>query len=131
MNLPMIFQKSKVEGLDFYKVLDYYMEMVRNISKRTIDYLGNLKASSSPLMFMEGGVDGGNLKADDKIAPILKGATISYGIIALNEVGMLHNGKSLYQDQEFTLEVIKYIKNKADENKKKDKILYAIYQRVA
>ena len=48
LNLIMILAKAREEGKDFYEVLDYYLEMIRNISKRTIDYLGKLKASCNP-----------------------------------------------------------------------------------
>mgnify|MGYP002795216238 CR=1 FL=1 len=127
MNLPMIYQKARVEEKTFWEVLDYYMEMIRDISKRTVSYLGKLKASCSPLAFCEGGFDGGNLKPDECIAPVLKNSTISYGYGALNELGLIHNGKSLYEDQEFPQKVIKYISDRVDEYKKRDGILYALY----
>ena len=40
---------------------------------------------------------------------------------------MLYNKKSLVEDGEFALEVMKYINKKVDEFKKEDGILYAIY----
>ena len=39
LNLPMILAKAKQESKDFYEVLDYYMEMIRKLHKRTYDYL--------------------------------------------------------------------------------------------
>lgn len=127
MNLPMIYQKSVSEGLDFWKTLDYYMEMIRDHSKRTVSYLSKLKASCNPLMFCEGGLAGGNLQPDETIAPVLKYSTISFGYLGLNEVERLHSGKSLYETQEFTLKVLNYINDKIQEYKKADKILYALY----
>ena len=38
LNLPMIYMKAKHENLDFYTVLDYYLELVRNLHKRTVEY---------------------------------------------------------------------------------------------
>lgn len=55
LNLPMILAKSRQESKDFYEVLDYYLEMIRNHHKRTIDYIGELRASVNPIMFCEGG----------------------------------------------------------------------------
>ena len=78
-------------------------------------------------MFMQGGLLGGNLKANDKIESILPAMTMSFGITALNELNRLYNGKSIYEDGEFPLEVMKYINEKINEFKKEDKILYAIY----
>lgn len=127
LNLIMILAKAREEGKDFYEVLDYYLEMIRNISKRTIDYLGKLKASCNPLGFTQGGFYGGYLKSDDNIAPVLKSMTISYGYLGLNEFNELYNGKSLREDGEFPLEVLTYISNKINEYKEEDEILYALY----
>ena len=127
LNLPMILAKSRQESKDFYAVLDYYLELIRNHHKRTIDYIGELRASTNPVMFCEGGLYGGNLKPEDKIKSILKPMTISYGITALNELQRLYNGKSIREDGEFALEVMKYIQEYVDRIKEEDGILYAIY----
>lgn len=127
LNFPMILAKSQEENKDFYEVLDYYLEMIRAIHKRTYDYLGEMRASTNPLQFCEGGFYGGNLKPDDKIRPLLKYSTFSYGITALNELNRLYNGKSIREDGNFPLEVMEYINNKLVEYKKEDGILYAIY----
>lgn len=127
LNLPMILAKARQESKDFYAVLDYYLELIRNHHKRTIDYIGELRASTNPVMFCEGGVYGGNLQPDDKIKSILKPMTISYGITALNELQRLYNGKSIREDGEFALEVMQYIQNYVDRIKEEDQILYAIY----
>ena len=37
LHLPMIYAKAKQESKDFYQVLDYYLEMIRNLHKRTYD----------------------------------------------------------------------------------------------
>lgn len=127
LNFPMILAKAQEENRDFYRVLDYYLEMIRNIHKRTYDYLGEMRASTNPLQFCEGGFYGGNLKPDDKIRPLLKYSTFSYGITALNELNRLYNGKSIREDGNFPLEVMEYINDKLAEYKKEDGILYAIY----
>ena len=127
LNLPMIFMKAKKENKDFYEVLDYYMEMIRNLHKRTIEYLGNLKAGCNPMGFCEGGFYGGNLKPDEKIATVLKSWTASFGITALNELQQLYNKKSIHQDGQFALEVMNHINDLVERYKKEDDILYAIY----
>ena len=127
LHLPMILAKSRQESKDFYDVLDYYLELIRNHHKRTIDYIGELRASTNPVMFCEGGLLGGNLKPEDKIKPLLKPMTISYGITALNELQQLYNGKSIREDGQFALEVMQYIQNYVDKIKEEDQILYAIY----
>lgn len=127
LHLPMIYAKAKHESRDFYEVLDYYLNLIRNLHIRTYDYLGEMKASTNPLAYCEGGFYGGHLKLHDKIKPILKVATASFGITALNELQQLHNKKSLAEDGEFALEVLEYINKKIEEFKEEDHNLYAIY----
>lgn len=127
LHLPMILAKSRRENRDFYEVLDYYLEMIRGVHRRTFDYLGEMKASVNPVAYCEGGFYGGHLKPSDKIKPLLKSATASFGFTALNELQELYNGKSLVEDGEFALEVMKHINDKIQQFKSEDGILYAIY----
>ncbi len=127
LHLPMILAKARKESKDFYEVLDYYMELIRKIHIRTYEYLGEMRASVNPLAYCEGGFYGGHLKPHDKIKPILKSATASFGITALNELQELYNGKSLVEDGQFALEVMEYINKKITEYKEQDGNLYAIY----
>lgn len=127
LHLPMILAKSRQENEDFYQVLDYYLEMIRGIHKRTYEYLGEMKASVNPIAYCEGGFMGGNLKPNDKIKPLLKSATASFGITALNELQELYNEESLVEDGDFALEVMRHINDKVKEFKKEDGWLYAIY----
>ncbi len=127
LHLPMILAKARKENRDFYEVLDYYLEMIRKLHKRTYEYLGEMRASVNPLAYCEGGFYGGHLKYNEKIKPLLKSATSSFGITALNELQMLYNHKSLKEDGEFALEVMRYINDKVAQFKKEDGNLYAIY----
>lgn len=127
LNLPMIYMKARQENKDFYVVLDYYLEMIRQLHLRTIDYLGEMKASCNPLMYTQGGFLGGNLHPDDKIKSVLKSFTTSFGITALNELQRLYNKKSIKEDGEFALEVMQYIANRVDEFKAEDGVLHSCY----
>lgn len=127
LHLPMILAKARHENRDFYDVLDYYLGMIRNIHKRTYEYIGQMPASRNPLAFCYGGLLGGTLKPTDKIKPLLKSATFSFGVTALNELQRLYNGKSLYEDGNFALEVMEYINRKITEFKHEDGLLYAVY----
>lgn len=127
LHLPMILAKSRSESRDFYEVLDYYLEMIRGLHIRTYDYLGEMKASTNPLGYCEGGFYGGNLQPGEKIKKILKPMTASFGITALNELQQLYNGKSIAEDGEFALEVLEYINRKVEKYKEEDGNLYAIY----
>ncbi len=127
LHLPMILAKSRQESRDFYEVLDYYLEMIRKLHIRTYAYLGEMRASTNPLAYCEGGFYGGHLGFHDKIKPLLKAATASFGITAFNELQELYNGKSLVEDGEFALEVLKHINDKVNQFKEEDGNLYAIY----
>ena len=127
LHLPMILAKARAENKDFYEVLDFYLEMIRHLHIRTYDYLGEMKASTNPLAYCEGGFYGGNLKPSDKIKPLLKPMTASFGITALNELQELYNGKSIREDGKFALEVLQYINKKVEQYKYEDGNLYAIY----
>ena len=127
LHLPMILAKARQESRDFYETLDYYLELIRRLHLRTYAYLGEMKASNNPLGYCEGGFYGGRLGFHDKIKPLLRAATSSFGITALNELQMLYNGKSLVEDGAFALEVMRHINDKVGQFKKEDGRLYAIY----
>ena len=127
LHLPMIYAKARQEGREFHEVLDYYLNLIRQLHLRTYDYLGEMKASTNPLAYCEGGFYGGHLGLYDKIKPLLKSATASFGITALNELQQLHNKKSLVEDGQFALETLQYINDRVNEFKKEDGRLYAIY----
>ena len=127
LHLPMILAKSRQESKDFFEVLDYYLNLIRQLHIRTYAYLGEMRASTNPLAYCEGGFLYGNLKLTDKIKPLLKAATASFGITALNELQMLYNGKSLVEDGQFAIEVMDHINKRINEFKEEDGNLYAIY----
>ena len=127
LHLPMILAKARQENKDFYEVLDYYLNLIRKLHIRTKEYLGELRASTNPLAFCEGGFYKGHLKPNQKLKEILGYETYSFGVTALNELQYLYNKKSLVEDGQFALEVMQYINKKAKEFKEEDHMLYAIY----
>ena len=86
-----------------------------------------LPISTNPLAYCEGGFYGGHLGLYDKIKPLLKSATASFGITALNELQQLYNKKSIAQDGAFALETLQFINDRVARFKKEDGHLYAIY----
>ncbi len=127
LHLPMIYAKAQKESKDFYEVLDYYLNLIRQLHIRTYDYLGEMRATTNPLAYCEGGFYGGKLGIHDKIKPLLKAATASFGITALNELQQLHNKHSLVEDGAFAVEVMEYINKRVSEFKEEDGNLYALY----
>ena len=128
LNFPMYVAKAKDEGKDFYEVLNYYLELVRRLSKKTIEFLSHKKAGINPLGFCEGGFIGGNKDPEDELGiEFLKPMTISFGVIALNEASVLATGKSIAEDDTWAFEVMRYINKYVDRIKEEDDTLYAIY----
>lgn len=127
LHLPMIYAKSLQEGKDFFEVLDYYLNLIRKIHCKTYDYLGEMKASTNPLAYCEGGFLGGHLGIHDKIKPLLKTATASFGITALNELEQIADKKSIAEDGSFALKTMEFINKRINDFKREDGHLYAIY----
>ena len=127
LHLPLIYAKAKQESKPFFDVLDYYLNLIRKLHLRTYDYLGEMKASVNPLAYCEGGFYGGHLGLHDKIKPILKPATASFGITALNELEQLAHKKSLVEDGSFALKTMEHINQMVEKFKEEDGRLYAIY----
>ena len=128
LHFPMIVAKAKQENKDFYEVLTYYLDMCRDIHKRTFSYLSHKKAGTNPLGFCQGGFYNGNFDPEDEIGEdFLRPMTMSFGITALNEASVLQTGKSIVEDNTFAIEVLKFINDYVDKYKVEDNILYAIY----
>ena len=115
LHFSMIGAKAKKEDKDYFDVLDYYLEMVRNIHKRTIEFLSHKKAGINPLGFCQGGFYGGHLDPDQELGmDFLKPMTISFGIIGLNEASVLMTGKAIHEDNSWAIDVLKHINEYVD-----------------
>lgn len=127
LNLPMIYAKSQRDCKDFFEELDYFLEMIRKLHIKTYEYLSEMRASTNPLGFCEGGFYKGHLNPNDKIEPVIKSFTLSFGITALNELEQIAHNESLVSDGSFALKTLEYINDKIVKFKKEDGLLYAIY----
>ncbi len=128
LHFSMIAAKAKKEDKDFFEVLEYYLDMVRGIHKRTVEFLSHKKAGINPLGFCQGGFYHGNKNPDEELGlDFLKPMTISFGIIGLNEASVFETGKPIHEDNSWAIKVLKFINDYADKYKKIDGILYAIY----
>lgn len=135
LNLPVIMavakEQAKHGAADWHKVfwwvLEDRLEAIRKFFLKRYDYLKTVKASTNPMGFMQGGFYRGHLKADDTIEPLLEYSTASFGITALNEATILYSGHTIAEDNSFAKKVLEFIKDKIEDYKQKDKVLYAIY----
>lgn len=111
----------------FFKNLDFYMHMAEDIMIRTYDYIGEMPASTNPIMFTQGLAWHGTLHPDEKIRPCLKASTSSFGYVGLNELQMLFNGKSIVDDDSFAYKTLKFMDDFKNAAKERDNINYALY----
>lgn len=128
LHFSMIAAKAKKEDKDFFEVLENYLELVRGIHRRTVEFLSHKKAGINPLGFCQGGFYHGNKKPDEELGlEFLKPMTISFGIIGLNEASVFVTGKPIHEDNSWAIKVLQFINAYVDRIKKEDGILYAIY----
>ena len=109
LNFSMIAAKARKEDKDFFDVLEYYLEMIRGIHKRTFEFLSHKKAGINLLGFCQGGFYKGNKSPEDELGEDFL------------------PGKPIHEDNSWAIEVMKFINEYANRIKKEDNILYAIY----
>ncbi len=130
LNLPMIWMKAKEENLDFYETLHYYLGVMRNFWIKRYDRMRKVKASTNPLCYMEGGLRGGHLQADEEIASLVKPMTCGFGITALTELNVLMQGCHIHEapvGEAAINAVVSYIADYVAKAKVEDGNLYALY----
>ncbi|AZV01929.1 ribonucleotide reductase of class III (anaerobic), large subunit [Aeromonas phage Akh-2] len=124
LNLPMIYMQ---EG-DFYANLAHYLLMIRLLLIKRYEYVAKAPCSTNPLAFTQGGLMGGTKRPEEPIGDIVKQFTASFGITALNELNVLHEGKPLHEsDQTFITEVVDFINKVITKFRDEDGYLYALY----
>lgn len=129
LNLPMIYQYAKENGLDFWKELDKYLEMIRSFHKKRYEMIANMPASSNPLAFTQGGLYKGDKKPTDKIGwDTVKSFTASFGVTALDELSVLAGEGRLHESQKvIAQQVLDYLNDRLAHFKEQDGFLYALY----
>ena len=110
----MIYAKSKQENKDFFEVLDYYLQSIRQLHIRTYEYLWRDEGIYEPSCILRRWFLWWKIRnSRDKIKPLLKSATASFGITALNELQQLHNKKSIAEDGAFAIKTMEFINKKS------------------
>ena len=118
--------ESKGDMEEFYRLLDENFDAAMECHDYTYKKLGKVKASTNPLMFMEGGSIK-KLNANDPIEPLLKSATASIGYIGLHEAVLALSGRGLHQNVDLAVEILTHIKKRVQEASEKTGYLIALY----
>ena len=56
LNLPLIFEEAKVDSLNFFDHLIYYLELIRNLHKRTKIFIEKKNKTINEFAFIYGGI---------------------------------------------------------------------------
>lgn len=124
LNLPMIAAKAKKEGVDFYAVLDEYLELAYDAHMVRVNRLKGTKAGQNPIMWCEGVL--ARLKPDEEIDKLFYDgyASISIGYIGVYETCQIL-GRS--GDKNLALGICQHMKDKCAEFKERSKLGFSLY----
>ena len=127
LNLPKIAIESNKDKEKFFELIDKYSQVVWDIHDWSFEKIAKSKGSTNPLLFCEGG-SWLSVGYDEEIRPIIKASTASIGYVGLNEASEHLFGKSITHNQDFGIEVVKYLKYKwVDNQNDKHEFIPALY----
>lgn len=121
LNLPLLWEVSKNEGISFHKIIEERFNTIINFFERRYKILADTKACTNPLAFCQGGLYEGNLNPDDKIGNLTRYMTASIGVTALHEL------KEISLDNSIGIKVLNYLNRLIEDAKERTGHLYALY----
>lgn len=121
LNLPLLWEVSKNEGISFHKIIEERFNTIIDFFERRYKILADTKACTNPLAFCQGGLYEGNLNPDDKIGNLTRYMTASIGVTALHEL------KEISLDNSIGIKVLNYLNRLIEDAKKRTGHLYALY----
>lgn len=111
---------------EYFKILKKYFDLATEGHLWQFNKMKDVKASSNPLFFCEGGCHI-QLNPDDTIEEAIKTFTWSYGFLGLNEASILMIGKEIHEDNSFAIEVLEHLNKWKDEAIEQYGLMFAIY----
>lgn len=121
LNLPLLWEISKNEGVSFYKIIEERFNTIIDFFERRYKIIEDTKACTNPLAFCQGGLYEGNLNPDDKIGNLTRYMTASIGVTALHEL------KEVSLDPSIDIKVLNYLNRLIEDAKERTGHLYALY----
>ena len=121
LNLPLLWEVSKNEGISFHKIVEERFNTIIDFFERRYKILADTKACTNPLAFCQGGLYEGNLNPDDKIGNLTRYMTASIGVTALHEL------KEISLDPSIDINVLNYLNRLIEDAKERTGHLYALY----
>ena len=126
LNLPRYALESNHDIDTFKEIVDKYIGIAIKKHLYKFNKLKNVKASSNPLFFCEGGCHI-KLNYDEPIEKAIKTFTWSIGYIGLEEVCQYFTGKGVSHNVELCTDILNHIQKRIDEAKKETGLLLALY----
>jgi ribonucleoside-triphosphate reductase len=130
INLPRIAIKSNKNIDLFYELLERQIDLVISQLLERFELQAKKKVRNYPFLMGQGvWLDSENLSPDDDVRSVLRHGTLTIGFIGLAEclkslTGM-HHGESLHA-QNLGLEIVAYMRNKADEATRKYSLNFSL-----
>lgn len=120
--LPAIALKSQEDGIDFYKALDYAMDLVRDYNKERLEWIKKLWYDYHVADFM--------IQEDVDGVPFyrLEDATIVLGYLGLSECLEVLGYGPIYESNDKAQEIMKYMANKVAQWKQEDGLRWGLFQ---
>jgi len=110
----------------YFELLEKNFKLATQVHLWTYDKLKDVKASSNPLFFCEGGCHV-KLDPNDTIEAAIKTFTWSYGYIGLDEASYCMTGKHIHEDNTFAIKVLERIEELKNAAIVEHQLLFAIY----
>lgn len=130
LNLPYIALESREKGVNFFELLDKYLDMVKRVGELRWDKLEGVTTEVAPLLWEHGAIS--RSPKGTKIVDIMKerGFTTTIGFSGLYETVYALSGKSLTTEDGFEIGnmILEHLKNTKNKwNDIKPTMKWAIY----
>lgn len=124
LNLPMIAAKAKTEGVDFFAVLDEYLDLAYEAHLVRVNRLKGTKAGQNPIMWCEGAL--ARLDPEESIDKLFYDgyASISIGYIGVYETCQILGREG---DKALALGILQHMRDACERYKKESRLAFSLY----
>lgn len=133
INLPMLaieaskqYERREDKKACMYGMIKKLLDVIYDIHMDAYDRIGKAKGSSNPLLYCEGGA-WTSVGYDEEVKVITDSWTASIGFIGLEEVTQALFGKSLEDEKEFGLDLVKFMESEVLSKKKETGKSFSLY----
>lgn len=130
INLVRCAIMAKGDEVEFYKNLQYALELSFESLMLRHEFLRTVKAKQNPILFIEGAL--ARLEPEESIEPLLykDHSSISIGYVGLHNAMLSLYGKSYYDSYKLLkkgMDIIQYMRNFCDTKKEETNVGFSLY----